>query len=133
MLPLSYPRRWKIAGFLLLIAVLAAAVAPAINPGSHTARWLPISDKWLHGITFAILAVWYSGQFAKSAYWRIAIGLVVFGGFIEFCQSLVSYRTAETGDFIADVTGIVVGLTISMVGLGGWSVKAEHWMQKYFG
>lgn len=133
MLPLSYPRRWKIAGFLLLIAVLAAAVAPAINPGSHTARWLPISDKWLHGITFAILAVWYSGQFAKSAYWRIAIGLVVFGGFIEFCQSLVSYRTAETGDFIADVTGIVVGLTISMVGLGGWSVRAEHWMQKYFG
>lgn len=135
MLPLSHPRRWKIAGLLLLVGVLVIAIMPAINPwpANYSPRWLNISDKWLHGITFAFLAVWYSGQLAKSAYLWLAAGLVAFGTFIEMCQALITYRTAETGDLIADILGIGAGLMLALIGLGGWSLRAEDWMRKYFG
>jgi len=129
-LPLQYQRRWKIAGVLLLIAVLAAAMAPELFPTSATsAPWSNLSDKWLHGITFAFMAIWYSGQFARQSYWMVGLGLLAFGLLIEFCQSLVTYRTAETGDLIADILGILAGLTMALVGLGGWSARVETWLQ----
>ncbi|MGI9202573.1 MAG: VanZ family protein [Woeseiaceae bacterium] len=135
MLPLSYPGRWKIAGALLLLGVLAVAMMPALFPWPDKpgVRWLQLSDKWLHGITFAFLAVWYSGQFARRSYGWLAMALIAFGGLIEFCQSLVSYRTAETGDLIADVLGIGGGLIIAFIGAGGWSLRAEDWIQRKFG
>ncbi len=135
MLPLSYPGRWRIAGVLLLLVVLATAMMPAVFPwsGDIGPGWLQLSDKWLHGITFAFLAVWYSGQFARRSYWSLAVGLLLFGALIEFCQSLVTYRTAESGDLVADILGIAVGLTLAFVGLGGWSLRAEDWMHRKFG
>ncbi len=135
MLPLSYPGRWRFAGLLLLIGVLGFAMMPALFPwsGDSGPRWLPLSDKWLHGITFAFLAVWYSGQFARRSYGWLAVALVAFGGLIEVCQSLVSYRTAETGDLIADILGVGCGLILALIGAGGWSLRAEDWMQKKFG
>ena len=84
-----------------------------------------LSDKWLHGIMFASMVVWYSGQYARRSYWFLALGLLAFGLLIEFCQSLVSYRTADSGDLIADILGILVGLAIALVGLGGWSARVE--------
>jgi VanZ family protein len=133
-LPLQYQRRWKIAGVLLLIAVLAVAMAPALFPWSGTGSpWLMLSDKWLHGIMFASMVVWYSGQYARRSYWFLALGLLAFGLLIEFCQSLVSYRTADSGDLIADILGILVGLAIALVGLGGWSARVESWLQSKHG
>jgi VanZ family protein len=133
-LPLQYQRRWKIAGVLLLIAVLTGAMAPPLFPWSGTGSpSLMLSDKWLHGITFASMVVWYSGQYARRSYWLLALGLLAFGLLIEFCQSLVSYRTAESGDLIADILGILVGLAIALVGLGGWSARVESWLQSKHG
>lgn len=131
MLPLHHPRRWRIAGILLLLAVLAAAMAPAILPwsgrGSH---WSLLSDKWLHGITFTILAVWFSGQYARRSYWLLGIGLLIFGALIELCQSFVIYRTAESADLMADTLGIAVGFGLALLGIGGWSLRLENWLQK---
>jgi len=108
---------------------------PAVFPWPEElgSQWLQLSDKWLHGITFAFLAVWYSGQFARRSYWWLALALLAFGALIEFCQSLVTYRTAETGDLIADMLGIGGGLILALIGLGGWSLRAEDWMQEKFG
>ena len=135
MLPLEYPVRWIIAGTILLSGVLAFALAPALLPwqGAQGPSWLQLSDKWLHGITFAFLSVWYSGQLDKRSYWKIVFGLIVFGGIIEYLQSKLSYRTAEFGDFYADIGGIVAGLTLALAGVGGWSLRAENWMRKKFG
>jgi VanZ family protein len=134
MLPLNYPRRWRIAGVLLLFLILALALAPDIWPWEDTddSRW-NISDKWMHGLTFAGLALWYTGQYARRAYWLLTMGLLAFGGVIEVCQSMVSYRTAEWGDLVADTLGIAVGMSVALLVTGGWSLRIEQWLQRRFG
>ncbi len=131
MLSLRYAGRWRAAGLMLLILVLAATLMPAVwfvSDRREFISWLTNIDKWLHGATFLFLAVWFSGQYERRAYWRIAIGLLLFGILIELCQRLVAYRTAELYDLAADVGGIVIGLAIAAVGVGGWSLRAEGWL-----
>jgi len=128
MLPLNYPVRWRIAGVLLLLAVMAFAMAPVSNGPDWN-----VSDKWAHGVTFAILAIWYSGQYSRRAYVWVAVGLMTFGALIEYGQSMLTYRTAEFADLTANLLGVLAGITIALVGIGGWSLRVERWLQKRFG
>ena len=132
MLPLRYRTRWQIATGLLLTAVFLMAIVPALWAPAVPVTW-SATDKWLHGLTFMLLALWYTGQYAPESYWRIAVGLTAYGGLIEVGQSMIPYRTAEWGDLVADVAGIAVGLAIAVRVTGGWSVRAEHWLGKKFG
>lgn len=125
MLPLRYARRWQIAGILVLIGVLVAALSPALLDLQQSEL---LTDKWLHGFTFTFLTVWFSGQYARRAYWRLALGMLAFGGLIEVCQRMVTYRSAEAMDLLADTIGIAAGLTIALAGAGGWSLQLEKWL-----
>ncbi len=130
MLPLEYPGRWGIAGLLLISTVLVAATLPSIWFLSDYLRihaWFGL-DKWAHALTFAFLAAWFSGQYRRASYWRIAVGLAAFGILIELVQSTITYRSAEWHDVTADVVGIVFGLLIAFAGLGGWSQRFESWL-----
>ena len=129
MLPLRYRAHWRIASISLLAVVLGFALAPEVWPwsGQLGTDWFP-SDKWMHGLTFAGLAVWNSGQYARRSNWRFVLGLLVFGVLIEACQSLVTYRTAETADLVADVLGIGAGILMALTGAGGWGLKLESWL-----
>ena len=129
MLPLRYARRWQAAGIGALAVALVSALAPAILfPFDMSAGGIG-PDKWLHALTFMFLTVWFSGQYAPRSYWRIALGMLAFGGFIELCQRLVAYRSAEATDLLADGIGIVLGLAIAFAGAGGWSLRVEDWLQ----
>ena len=134
MLPLRYARRWKIAGMLLLAIVLAMALVPAdwFWQGDSDSSFF-ITDKWMHGITFAALALWFSGQYAIHSYWLLITGLVAFGLLIELTQRMVSYRTAEWMDLLADLIGIGFGIAIALAGLGGWCLRFEEWLQNRIG
>ena len=125
MLPLRYARRWQIAGVLVLIAVLVTALSPGL-PDFRNAQLL--TDKWLHGLTFAFLTVWFSGQYARRAYWRLAVGMLAFGALIEVCQQMLSYRSAELLDLAADTIGVLAGVTVAVLGAGGWSLRFENWL-----
>lgn len=130
MLPLRYPREWRVASLIILCAVLLAALMPAfwIFPDRGSFRtWFGEVDKWLHGITFALLAVWFAGQYRRQAYWRVAVGLFAFGILIEVCQRAVGYRTADLLDVAADCGGIGIGLLAGAAGIGGWSLHVESW------
>jgi hypothetical protein len=133
MLPLRYASRWRTASVVLLLGVLAATLMPAMwfwgDPRGFM-TWFVNVDKWLHAITFGFLAVWFGGQYHASSYWRIGVGLILFGVFIELCQRIVTYRSAEWFDLVADAAGIVVGLLIGLTGLGGWSQRVESWFEK---
>ena len=130
MLPLRYARRWQAASIMLLLIVLAATLLPAAwfwsDKGTFL-RWFVDVDKWLHAITFVLLAIWFAGQYRPRSYWRIGIGLILFGFLIEGCQRLVTYRSADWFDIVADTAGIMVGLSIAVAGIGGWSLRFEGW------
>ena len=130
MLPLKYAARWQFAGIAFLMLVLTAALLPEIPfwPDDPSARF-EFSDKLLHMISFTFLAAWFSGQYARTSYWRIAVGLLAFGALIELIQGTVTYRSSEWRDLYADGIGIVAGLIIARLGLGGWSARLERWME----
>ena len=130
MLPLRYTRRWRIAGFVLLVLVLVATLMPAVwffSTPTELVTWFMGVDKWLHLATFLFLAVWFSGQYKRDSYWHIGVGLVLFGALIELLQRTVTHRSAEWLDLAANVGGIVVGLLLAAAGIGGWSLRAEQW------
>jgi hypothetical protein len=129
MLPLRYATRWRTASIILLILVLAATLMPGAwfwPDRREFVTWFLHVDKWLHGITFVFLAIWFAGQYRSRSYWRIGIGLIFFGVLIEACQRLVTYRSADWLDIAADVAGITVGLAVATAGLGGWSLWVEN-------
>jgi VanZ family protein len=129
MLPLDYPGRWQLAGLLLLLSILMAAVLPAfLFPRIPIHAWFGL-DKWMHALAFAFLAVWFAGQYRRQSYWRIAVGLAAFGILIELFQSAITYRSAEWYDFVADLVGIMLGLVIALAGAGGWSQRFEGWLR----
>ena len=127
MLPLRYQRRWQVAGALVLLGVFAGTLIPAIWFWPDISRIVLIDfDKFLHGLTFTLLAVWFSGQYSRKRYFAIGAGLFLFGIVIEACQRMVSYRTSEMLDLVADAVGIVIGLAIAAAGVGGWSLRLEE-------
>ena len=128
MLPLRHAVGWRVASVLLLLVVFAAMVVPAWLWPHQMQRSVAAFDKWLHGITFAVLALWFSGQFARRAYWQIAIGLAVFGGLTELVQRTLIYRSADPADMMANIAGIAAGLIVAFAGAGGWSLRVESWL-----
>ncbi len=131
MLPLRYAGRWQTASLAILFLVLCATLMPAVwlwEDRGQALTWFKGIDKWLHGLTFLALSLWFSGLYRSNAYWRIAVGLLAFGLIIELCQRLVGYRTAEWLDVGADAAGIVVGLAMGAAGFGGWCLRVEKWL-----
>lgn len=128
MLPLRHTNWWRAASAGLLALVLAAAIMPAVwfwPDRIEIALWIGQIDKWAHALIFFFLALWFAGQYRPRSYWRIALGLLAFGVFIEVCQRLVGYRSAEWLDLAADVAGIIAGLLLAAAGLGGWCQRLE--------
>ena len=131
MLPLRYAARWRMAGLLLLALVLLASVTPVFwlfPDRAGFATWFDNVDKWVHGVAFVTLAIWFAGQYRPRSYWRIAVGLLAFGVLIEACQGMLTYRSAEWLDIAANTAGIAVGLALALAGLGGWSLWVESWI-----
>lgn len=130
MLPLRNAGLWRALSVAILILVLAAALSPTFwfFDNRHDAlSWFEHADKWLHGITFVALSIWFSGLFEQRAWWRIATGLLLFGFVVEFLQLQISYRTADWLDIAANTAGIIVGLAVAAAGLGGWALRFEDW------
>jgi hypothetical protein len=144
MLPVRHVGFWRFFSAVILVAVLVAALSPAFwlfDNRAHALFWFQNADKWLHALTFITLALWFAGLYEKRItlalwfaglyekrnYWRIAVGLMLFGFVVELCQLTVSYRTADWVDIGANTAGIIVGLSVAAAGLGGWSLRFEDW------
>ena len=78
-----------------------------------------------------VLSVWFAGLYHRKSYWKIALVLLIFGFLIEACQRMVSYRSAEMFDVGADAAGIILGLLISLAGIGGWGLRVEQRLTKH--
>ena len=130
MLQLRFARSWIVAGGLILSVVLFMALTPWFTASVPSVTQI---DKWMHGLVFAFLAIWFTGQYARTAYAGIATGLAAYGALIEIGQALLPYRTAEWADLAADCLGILAGILIALALTGGWSQRAEAWLGNRIG
>jgi len=122
------------ASLFFLMIVLVAALMPAfwfLDDKAAVLSWFEKNDKWVHGFTFLVLSMWFTGLYSRRSYWRIGIGLIAFGLIIEACQRMVTYRTADWIDVGANAAGIILGLVIGAVGIGGWCLRAEERLAKH--
>jgi VanZ family protein len=116
--PAGLPRHrhwWLLGGYLVLLLVLAMALLPG--------RSLPeveVSDKLLHGLTFAFLMLWFSALYPLAKAWRVALALLGYGVAMELLQGLSGQRSAELGDLLADAIGIAAGWLLAWAGLHRW-------------
>lgn len=84
---------WAAAAFAFVMAVLPQ---PVPVPGSP-------SDKVLHILAFACLALLGSAAYPRLAAWKLVLGLSGFGALIELVQLIPSLnRDAEALDLLAD-------------------------------
>lgn len=73
-------------------------------------------DKAQHMLAFSILMLLGFLAYPK-AFWKLAIGLILYGVTIEIIQSQTGWRSGEVMDALADVVGVVLtGLLIQMYG-----------------
>lgn len=93
----------------ILIAVLIGFVT--LIPAQQLPN-APGSDKLHHVIAFAALVI--PMCYAKPhQFWKYALYGAAFGAFIEIVQPLVN-RSGEASDFLADVIGIALGVSIGL-------------------
>ena len=108
---------FKLCGQLLtllaFIAISYLAIKPSMIPLVDQAN-----DKFKHMLAFATLAGGLS-LFWGFAWWRVALGLLLYGIGIEVVQWFVSGRYASVWDVMADAVGITVGLLVACGVKGG--------------
>lgn len=95
----------------LLIAALIA-VGTLTPPGDGPAL-LPLTDKQMHFIAFALLVLPMTLMNWRHAFWLAPLALV-FGAAIELIQPTVG-RSGDWLDLLADATGIVFGMLPGLI------------------
>lgn len=121
MLPLRYAYVWLSLGIAFLLAILALALVPTGRIGAA----LLLTDKTAHFWAFFFLMLWFCGVYRLRLTPFVAIGLLCFGLFIEYLQSLLPYRMAEWADAAYDLGGILAAWAAALVGLRHWTAFIE--------
>lgn len=120
---LRFARAWRLAGFALLAAALAALLAPGgaevLPPGN--------SDKLAHALGFFAMTSWFTGVYRRTHWGGVVIGMLAFGLLTEVLQGLLTrVRSADPVDFVADALGIAVAVVTARAGLEHWARTAER-------
>lgn len=107
-----------------LPAVFIAAGIAILSLSEQAPQLLPpsASDKLLHGLAYCVLAfsLVFAFVFRRTSlirhYAYSFLLTIAYGALIELLQYwCTSTRTAEWGDFLADVVGALVGILIGLV------------------
>jgi VanZ family protein len=115
-----------VIGWIMIAGAVLASLLPA--------QKLPItgvSDKLEHACAYMVLALWFAGVYPRSRYAFIALGLFAMGVVIEWAQGAMNLgRQSDIRDVLANSTGIAVGLTLALIGLGGWAQRLESLVRR---
>lgn len=123
MLAVRHPRSWLVIGWTLVVLAVLVSLLPG-KELPHTG----MNDKFEHSITYALLALWFAGIYPRSRYIVIAIALFIMGVGIEWAQGAMHLgRQTDVRDVVANTGGIAIGLTLALIGLGGWAEWIDGW------
>ena len=101
------PAPWRVGVFgASALAVLVLSLI-SVGPEMPTTGW----DKTNHLLGFGVLAVLGLRAWPRRTL-RVALGLMVFGALIEGLQALTTHRSAEWGDWLADLLGLLLGAVL---------------------
>lgn len=92
---------------LLSLAVLSLMPTDYLPP-----QVFSLWDKAQHALGFAALSLLGLRAYPRQA-WRLAAGLLVFGGAIELAQAATGWRHGEWADWLADAVGLAVGALLA--------------------
>lgn len=97
--------------FIFILCLLPGSAFPDV---SWSAIMQP--DKWVHFALYAAWAVVWRRSAPNTAVFLIILVLVFWGGFIELFQEyILSYRSGEWLDWLADIAGSLAGILFSKV------------------
>jgi len=122
MLPLRHPWLWLLPGWVLVAAVIAASVFPGI---AIVTLNITGADKLAHAVSYCLLMIWFAGLYAPRHHWIVAVSLLALGLVLELVQWSLPYRFFESADLLANATGVMVGLVLSIFLLAGWCQRIE--------
>lgn len=118
-------RFWYVVGAVLVLVVVVASLVP----GKDLPR-LGINDKIEHITAYLGLSLWFGGLVVPRRYGLLGLALLLLGGGIEIAQGLMGLgRQADWHDFYADAAGVIVGLTMCLLGLRHWASWFERWLK----
>lgn len=70
-----------------------------------------VSDKYQHMLAFAVLGVLAALAYRRTPYWRLFIGLALFGGLIELVQLIPALnRDGDLVDWAVDMAAAATAL-----------------------
>ena len=121
MIPLRHPVLWMLSGSVLLLLVVTGSVIPGVVVSEYDG-----ADKVVHMLSYFVLMVWFSGMYARRRQAPIALTLILFGIVLEFIQAQLPYRQFDPLDLVANATGILLGLCLSLLVLSGWCQRVER-------
>jgi len=123
---LGHRHLWFCLGLVMAAMIAAASLVPASNLPA-----IGLSDKLEHAMAYALLAFWFASVVVRRDFLALIVALVAFGGLIELAQDWMHLgREAELTDLMADVAGIVVGVTLAATPLGTWAYRIESLLRR---
>jgi VanZ family protein len=121
-------RFWLALGWLWIAAVFYLSLTPhPPEPVSFAG-----ADKLEHGLTYAMLMLWFCQGFVEfRVRIRLFLSLVAMGVGIEYLQGMSGYRYFEYADMLANTTGVMFGWGMAQTRMGYVLRKLERNGNKY--
>lgn len=117
-----YRGTWLVLGWGMTLLIALGSLWPSVPQVA-----IGVSDKFLHFGAYAVLAFMYAGVVERRHWGRVIVGLLLFGGAIEFAQELLTVsRSGEWLDMAANATGVMAGVFTAMLFPGSWCRQVER-------
>lgn len=101
-------------GYTVLVGVLSLQADAGVAPDN----W----DKVAHFLCYALFAILaYRVNPRSPAFPALCLGIVAFGGLLEYGQSLTPTRTMSLADFLANTAGVIAGAVLARMLAGSRS------------
>jgi hypothetical protein len=116
-----FPLLARLIFWLVMLVMTALFLVPQEFVSGVIFDWW---DKAQHALAFGVLML--LGFIAYSMhFWRVAIGLILYGTIIEIIQSWTGWRQGDVMDALADTVGVLV-IALLIHGYQNHCIRHEH-------